>query len=148
MLPPECCYTWVRACRDYRQHLLPGKWHTPLLGSIVCEALMRCQLCFCISFISSSLISVFAAYQCHGSWFDVFVLCLVSYVLILCPFFASLQCSLFSPLSFPLPPCMFVSFGLSVLCPSCFLLRVLLIISPALLSSHLFLVPSSVCLCT
>ena len=46
---------------------------------------------------------------------SIFVLCAgLSYVLFLRP--------LVSPVSFPLPPCMFVSLCLSVLFPSCFLL--------------------------
>ena len=80
--------------------------------------------------------------------FDVFVLCLVSYVLIFCPFFVSLHCSsLCSPL------CLFpyllalVSLCLSVLFPPCFLLCAfpsLSHLSSSLLSPHLFLVP---CVC-
>ena len=89
------------------------------------------------------------------SWFMIWCLCVVSCVLcfnILSPFCVRLcaPSSMSSPLSFPLPPCMFVSLCVSILFPSCFLLSVFPLLSNLssfLLSPRLFLVPSSACLC-
>ena len=73
--------------------------------------------------------------NCHGSWFHVFVLCLVSYVLVPCPLVSS---PVFLPLCFPLL-CMFVSPCLPALFPLWFPF----VISPAV-PPHLFLISSSV----
>ena len=83
---------------------------------------------------------------CHGSRF--LCLCVVSGVLCFVPFvsLSVLLCafpSMFSPLSLPFPPCMFVSLCLSVLFPSCFLPCLSLIISPVLLPPHSPPVPRS-----
>ena len=63
---------------------------------------------------------------CHMFWYFVPFFCPFS--VLLCALY-----SMFSPLPFPLTPCMFVSFCLSILFPTCFFLCLSLIISPVLL---------------
>ena len=94
----------------------------------------------------SSEIKSASVFLCHGSWFYVFVLCLVTYV----PFLSLFSVLLCAPSSvFPSvfsSSSLHVCLPLSVLFPSCSLLCVcpsLSHLSSSLLSPHLFLVPSS-----
>ena len=104
---------------DYSDH------ESPFHQQPVWKADLPCRNAFSHSNAStmfSLLVALYYHHDCHGSWFYALccVLCLMFWYFV--PFlclFSVLLCalaSMFSPLSFPFPPCMFVS-----LCQYCFL---------------------------